>query len=146
MSESTIQLALNGAIIKQFGIKEPIQIVSAILSLTSIYKCIASRYSFIWKGYDTGLFSIDFWKAMVYLFIPIMSLFVFEFLAWSDGFVPSLFPFMILIAMHPIVIGVIEQLFRVPEDKTPVHDMIFNYLGITLGAFYFSTYLFYLVC
>ena len=55
LSESTIQLALNGTVMKEFGIEKPwVQITGALLSMLSIYRSFAARYAFVQHNVDPG--------------------------------------------------------------------------------------------
>lgn len=111
MSEATLQLALNGMVMKEFGIEYEewygieysIQVISAALSIISIYKCLADRFSFINNGKDLGPVSKDFLKGMVDLAIPILTYFLLMIVTWSAPRIPSEYSLTLVIIIHPIV-------------------------------------------
>ena len=90
LSESTIQLALNGLIMNEYEVKDRLQLYSAIISMISMFKCMVDRYSFIRNGQDLGMISFEFIKAVLYLTPPLASVFIFELISWSNNQFPSI--------------------------------------------------------
>lgn len=111
MSEATIQLALNGMVMKEFGlefeelcgIKYSIQAISAALSMISIYKCLVDRFSFIRNDGDKGPVSKEFLKAMGDLAIPILTIFSVMLFTWSDTTMTPELSFVIMMFLHPMM-------------------------------------------
>ena len=105
LSESTIQLALNGTVMKEFGIdveKPWVQIVGAVLSMLSIYRSLAARYAFLQHNVDPG-FSMKLAKAMGIFLLPTLSTFTLLIATWFAKQVNSIASVATLMYFHPVV-------------------------------------------
>ena len=147
MSEATLQLALNGMVIKEFGlefeewfgIKYSIQAVSGILSMISIYKCLVDRFSFIRNGRDMGPVSKEFLKAMADLAFPILTIFSIMLFTWSNTSITPELSFVLVICLHPLVafifIGLAIALKNILEHMIMLVGMTYITIAIFLGSY-----------
>ena len=75
-SESVPQLSLNLWIIKQYGVSDPFQVISAILSFVSLHKSLAEREAFIIKGQDPSILSMAFIKSLANIMVFFFALLI----------------------------------------------------------------------
>ena len=120
MSESTFQLALNGMVMKEFGVEDPIQVISGLFSMISIYKALAAQFCFIRNGDNKSMLSWDFAKALTDLAIPILALFTLILASWSEEYIEPPNQFAILFVLHPIVLGIPHFISNRCTVKSPI--------------------------
>ena len=142
LSEATIQLALNGMVMSEFGISDKIQVISAMLSMFSIFKCLVDRYAFIRLGKDNGLFSFEFYKAIFDLFPLLASLFMLELLAWSDDTVPPYVSFVLVFPLHTFWLGIQYLISTMCCGSKKCHGAwVFGPVELLIYMFYIYIYL-----
>ena len=108
LSESTIQLAINGRVTKQFGFESNIQIISGFISLFSIYKCMAVRYAFVQYNKDPGL-SKNFFCSLLLWFYPILCMTLLVSVTWFDRWTPSILLILHLMFLHPMPLYILTS-------------------------------------
>ena len=116
-SEAIPQLALNLWVIKQFGVKDPIQIISAILSWIGALKHYSDRTSFIRNGEDLGIASWSFAKALVNLIIPSMTQFIALMLYLCEPCIPLWWTLWSFLFAHPTMGWLMANNFKIFHSK-----------------------------
>ena len=114
-SESAPQLLLNLWIIKQYGVTDPIQVISAILSCVSRYKTIAERISFIINGQDLGILSMTFLKSIANLIVVFFSNLIFLVYVMSEDTIPAWYIFAFSLGDHPVLAWIWKMCFKFPK-------------------------------
>ena len=145
LSESTIQLALNGTVMKEFGIEKPwLQITGAVLSMLSISRSSAARYAFVQHNVDPG-FTMKLGKAMGILLLPTLSTFTaFTILitAWSAKEVESIVQALILMHFHSVfIIGICEFLELFTKRRMKFDVAFLELYAILIGCSFFVVYI-----
>ena len=139
LSDSTFFLSMYGAIVKEYGIFEdpnPHVALNLIITTSMVTFLIHTirRYGSVNKS--------GYLKTSIKLAIPLTSFVVLELVAWTDEFVPSAFPFIISMALHPIFIGLFDKL--VPKsDATKKRDLFLWGFQLYLCMFYAFIYAFH---
>ena len=117
-TESVPQLSLNLWIIKQYGVTDPIQVISAILSYVSLYKTLAERVSFIINGKDLGIFSMTFLKSIANLSVMFFSLLIILLFVMSEDAIPPWYLLPISLGSHSGLAWIIHPkkiCFKLPK-------------------------------
>ena len=119
-------------VIREFGVEDSIQLVSAALSMISIYKCLAERFSFIRNNENLGLYSKEFFEGLRDLAIPILGMVYVQMATWSGVFTLSILPFTLLVTINPIYLGMFGVVVRNDSHRyqTMVNFNILMYISI----------------
>ena len=109
-TESVPQLSLNLWTIKQYGVTDPIQVISAILSYFSLLKTLAERVALIINGQDLGILSMTFLKSIANLSIVFFSNLINLVFIMSEDAIPAWY-------ILPISLGSHSGLARIIHPK-----------------------------
>ena len=102
LSESIPQLALNLWTIRTYGIQDPIQIISAILSLISYFKGHTELIACIINGENRGIACWTFIKTFGDLSISFFCTSISFLLYLSESCLPSWGIFVTMVSYHPV--------------------------------------------
>ena len=107
LSESGLQLALGGTVSKQYGLTDPIQIISSILSTLSVLKACMGRYAFVQYNKDPG-FSKVLLEALKSWMVIYLGFFLFFFWNNLDYSRPSRHR-IVMVLIHPLTLYLIKS-------------------------------------
>ena len=117
-TESAPQLALNLWIIKQYGVTDPIQVISAILSFVSLCKTFVDRASFSINGQDLGILSKTFLKSVANWIVTILSALILLLFVMSEDVIPPWCLLLMSFGTHPVqgwIINPKKMCFKLPK-------------------------------